>query len=114
MVRRRALVPALALAPLAARAWARPARVGFVHPRLSASVEPLRLIAVREGLRKAARSNRPAEIVARVADHSAGRLRAHAGGPAAARLHAILAVSPSGVVAARDATRTTPIVTVDP
>ena len=68
MIRRRVLVPALALAPAAAQAQARPARVGFLHPRLPALVEPLRLAAVREGLAEAARSNRPVEIVARVAD----------------------------------------------
>src|SRR5215203_1166994 len=53
MIRRRALVPALALAPVAAQAQAQPARVGFLHPRLSALVEPLRLAAVREGLTEA-------------------------------------------------------------
>jgi putative tryptophan/tyrosine transport system substrate-binding protein len=113
MVRRRALVPALAVLPAAARAQAQPARVGFLHPRLSAVVEPLRLAAVRQGLAEAARSNRPVEIVARVADGSAERLRAHAGELAAARLDAIVAVGPSGVDAARNATRTTPIVAVD-
>ena len=113
MIRRRVLVPALALPPVAARAQAHPARIGFLHPRLSALVEPLRLAAVREGLTAAARSNRLVEIVARVADGSAERLRAHAGELAAARLDAIVAVGPSGVDAARNATRTTPIVAVD-
>jgi putative tryptophan/tyrosine transport system substrate-binding protein len=113
MIRRRALVPAFAVPPAAARAQAKPARVGFLHPRLSAVVEPLRLAAVRQGLAEAARSNRPVEIVARVADGSAERLRAHAGELAAARLDAIVAVGPSGVDAARNATRTTPIVAVD-
>jgi putative ABC transport system substrate-binding protein len=113
MICRRALVPALAVLPTAARAQVQPARVGFLHPRLSAAVEPLRLAAVRQGLADAARSNRPVEIVARVADGSAERLRAHAGELAAARLDAIVAVGPSGVDAARNATRTTPIVAVD-
>ena len=118
MIRRRVLVPALALPHVAARAQAQaqaqPAQVGFLHPRLSAPVEPLRLAAVREGLAEAARSNRPVEIMARVvADGSAERLRAHARDLAGARLDAIVAVSPSGVDAARDATRTTPIVAVD-
>lgn len=113
MIRRRALVPAFAVPPAAARAQAQPARVGFLHPRLSAVVEPLRLAAVRQGLAEAARSNRPVEVVARVADGSAERLRAHAGELAAARLEAIVAVGPSGVDAARNATRTTPIVAVD-
>ena len=111
MIRRRVLVPALTLAPVAAQA--RPARVGFLHPRLPAPVEPLRLAAVREGFTEAARSSRPVEIVARVADGSAERLRAYAGELADGRLDAIVAVSPPGVVAARDATRTTPIVAVD-
>ncbi|MBD0274373.1 MAG: hypothetical protein ICV73_20870, partial [Acetobacteraceae bacterium] len=113
MIRRRVLVPALALAPVAARAHAQPARVGFLHPRLPASVEPLRLAAVREGLTEAARSNRPVDVVARVADGSAERLRAYAGELAGAALDAIVAVSPYGVGAARGATRTTPIVAVD-
>ena len=113
MIPRRALVPALAVLPATARAKTQPARVGFLYPRPSAVVEPLRLAAVREGLAEAARSNQPVEIVVRVADGSAERLRAHAGELAAARLDAIVAVSPSGVDAARDATRTTPIVAVD-
>lgn len=117
MIRRRVLVPTLALAPAAARArpqaQGQPARIGFLHPRLSASTEPLRLAAVREGLAEAARSNRPVEIVARAADGSAERLRAYAGELAGARLDAIVAVGPPGVDAARDATRTTPIVAID-
>jgi ABC-type uncharacterized transport system substrate-binding protein len=114
MICRRALVPALAAPPAAARAQARPSRrVGFLHPGLSTVVEPLRLAAVREGLAEAARSNQPVEIVARVADGSAGVLRAYAQELADARLDAIVAVGPSGVDAARGATRTTPIVAVD-
>jgi putative tryptophan/tyrosine transport system substrate-binding protein len=113
MIRRRVLVPALALPPVPARAQAQPARIGFLHPRLSSLVEPLRLTAVREGLADVARSNQPVEIVARVADGSAERLRAYARELAAARLDAIVAVSPSGVDAVRDATRTTPIIAVD-
>jgi ABC-type uncharacterized transport system substrate-binding protein len=113
MVRRRVLVPALAFPPVAAQAQVQPARVGLLHPRLSALVEPLRLTAVREGLMEAARSKQPVEIVVRAADGSAERLRAHARELAAARLDAIVAVSPSGVDAARDATRTIPIVAVD-
>src|SRR3712207_1931649 len=113
MIPRRALVPALAVLPATARAKTQPARVGFLYPRPSAVVEPLRLAAVREGLAEAARSNQPVEIVVRVADGSAERLRAYAGELAAARLDAIVAVSPSGVDAARDATRTIPIVAVD-
>ena len=113
MIRRRVLVPALALPSATARAQAQPARVGLLHPRLPAPVEPLRLAAVREGLAEAARSNRPVEVVARVADGSAEMLRALAKELAGARLDAIVAVSPSGVDAARDATRTTPIVAID-
>jgi putative tryptophan/tyrosine transport system substrate-binding protein len=113
MIRRRALVPALVALPAAARAQAQPARVGLLHPRLSAAVEPLRLAALREGLAEAARSSQPVEIVVRVADGSAERLRAHAGELAAARLDAIVAVSPSGVDAARHATRAIPIIAID-
>jgi putative tryptophan/tyrosine transport system substrate-binding protein len=113
MIRRRVLVPALALPPVAARAQARPARIGFLHPRLPAPVEPLRLAAIREGLAEAARSSQPVEILARAADGSAEGLRAHARELAGAQLDAILAVGPSGVDAARDATRTTPIIAVD-
>src|SRR5215208_6167272 len=113
MIRRRALVSGLAVLPAVARGQAQPARVGFLHPRLSALVEPLRVAAVREGLAEAARSNQPVEIVSRAADGSVERLRAYAGELAAARLDAIVAVSPSGVNAARDATRTIPIVGVD-
>ncbi|HYZ34294.1 MAG TPA: ABC transporter substrate-binding protein [Crenalkalicoccus sp.] len=115
-MRRRTLVGSVLLAaalPTAARAQAPPARVGFLHPRLSAVVVPLRLAAVREGLAEAARSNRPVEIVARVADGTPAMLQASAAELVAARPDAILAVSPSVVAAAREATRTTPIVAVD-
>jgi hypothetical protein len=65
-------------------------------------VEPLRLAAVREGLAGAARgAGRPVELVARAADGTPERLRAHAAELAAMRLDAIVAVSPAGVAAAR-------------
>jgi len=113
MIRRRALVAGLAVLSTATRAQAQSARVGLLHPRLSTVVEALRVAALWEGLAEAARSNQPVEIVSRPADGSAERLRAFAGELAAARLDAIVAVSPSGVSAARDATRTIPIVGVD-
>src|SRR3954452_3491532 len=102
MICRRAFVPGLAVLPAAAWAQAQPARVGFLHPRLSAVVESLRIAAVREGLAVAARSNQTVEIVSRAADGSAEMLRAYAGELAAVRLDAIVAVSPSGVNAARN------------
>lgn len=110
MIARRTL-PLLML-PAIARAQAAPALVGFLHPRLSAVVAPLRLAAVREGL-VAGRGGRPVELVPRVADGTEAQLAAHAAELAAARLEAIVAVAPPGVAAARAATRTTPIVGID-
>jgi putative ABC transport system substrate-binding protein len=52
-------------------------------------------------------------VIARVADGSVEQLKAHAEELAAARLDVLVAVSPSGVAAARQATRTTPIIGVD-
>lgn len=91
----------------------RQARLGFLHPRLSAVVEPLRLAAVRDGLVASGAPSRPIDIIARVADGTPERLRAYAQELAAAQLDVIVAVSPSGVAAMREATRTTPIVAVD-
>jgi putative tryptophan/tyrosine transport system substrate-binding protein len=93
-------------------ALTRPARVGFLHPRLSAIVEPLRVAAVRDGLLSASPSSR-IEMIVRVADGSLERLRMFAEELASERLDVLVAVAPSGIAAARDASRTTPIVGVD-
>src|SRR5215204_5447225 len=94
------------------KAEARLARVGFLHPRLSAIVETLRVAAVREGLRSGSPST-PIEIIVRVADGSQSRLRLFAEELAAERLDVLVAVAPSGIAAAREASRTTPIIAVD-
>jgi hypothetical protein len=52
-MKRRTFVASLFCTPFAARGEAPPARVGFLHPRLSAIVEPMRLAAVRQGLSSA-------------------------------------------------------------
>ena len=117
MRRREVIVGLAAAATNVATAHAqravRQARLGFLHPRLSAVVEPLRLAAVRDGLVASGAPSRPIDIIARVADRTPERLRAYAQELAAAQLDVIVAVSPSGVAAMREATRTTPIVAVD-
>jgi len=112
-MRRRNVVAGLLCVPIAVRGQTGPARVGFLHPRLSPIVEPMRLAAVREGLALHGPASRAIELVARVADGSLGQLRAHAEELARARLDVLVAVSPSGVAAAYEATRTIPIVGVD-
>ena len=117
MRRREAIVGLAAaaanVATVRAQQAVRQARLGFLHPRLSAVVEPLRLAAVRDGLVASGAPSRPIDIIARVADGTPERLRAYAQELAAAQLDVIVAVSPSGVAAMREATRTTPIVAVD-
>lgn len=115
MTPRRAWLAGLALAPGLARAQGRPPpiRIGFLHPRTSPILEPLRIAAMRAGLAEAARSNRPVEVIPRIADGTPEQLLTFAQELAALRLDAIVAVAPAGVAAARGATRTTPIVAVD-
>jgi hypothetical protein len=55
---------------LAGNAW-----VGFLHPRLSAVVEALRLVAIREGLITAPQDDNLIELVSQVSD---GNLDKHA------------------------------------
>ena len=76
MIRRHALDLALALPLTAAREQAWPKRIDSHHLRIPALAEPLRLPAVRERPAEAARSNRPAEILARVMGGLAKGLRA--------------------------------------
>ncbi len=108
MILRRALP--LLLVPRLARAQGAAARVGFLHPRLSPVVEPLRLAAVREGLGQA---GRPVELVPRVADGTTALLAAQAAELVAMAPVAILAVAPPGVAAVRAATQSVPIIAVD-
>ena len=117
-MRRREVIAAGVIAALdlipssAATAQKRLSRVGFLHPRLSAIVEPLRVAAVWDGLLSASPGSR-IEMIVRVADGSLERLRMFAEELASERLDVLVAVAPSGIAAARDASRTTPIVGVD-
>jgi putative tryptophan/tyrosine transport system substrate-binding protein len=120
-MRRREVIAALGsamacwagLGPVAAQPFARGTRVGFLHPRLSAVVEALRLVAIREGLGISGQNSDPLELVSRVSDGNLDRLAAYARELAALRVDVIIAISPSGVRAAREATATIPIVAVD-
>jgi putative tryptophan/tyrosine transport system substrate-binding protein len=117
-VRRRTFIAAGVIAAFdvipssATKAQMRLSRVGFLHPRLSAIVEPLRVAAVRDGLLSASPGSR-IEMIVRVADGSSERLRMFAQELASERLDVLVAVAPSGIAAAREASRTTPIVGVD-
>ena len=97
----------------AARQLAGGARVGFLHPRLTSVVAALRLVATREGLGLVQGSHSPIELISRVSDGNLDRLAAYAHELAEMDVDVIIAISPSGVMAARGATSTIPIVAVD-
>ncbi len=103
-----AVLAALKPFSLAAQPLASGAKVGFLHPRLSAVVEALRLVAIREGLGLSGPGGSPLELVSRVSDGNLDRLAAYARELAAMKVDVIIAISPSGVMAARAATKPSP------
>jgi putative ABC transport system substrate-binding protein len=68
-------------------------------------------VATREGLGLVQGSHSPIELISRVSDGNLDRLAAYA--HELAEMDVIIAISPSGVMAARAATSTIPIVAVD-
>ena len=96
--------------PLAVRAQhPRKWRIGFLHPGQSAVVAT-RIVAFREGL---GASGGDAEIIVRLANEQLSQLPAMAVELVDQNVGAICAVSPPAVRAARDATRSIPIIAMD-
>jgi putative ABC transport system substrate-binding protein len=114
-MRRRELIKLMvgtaAAFPLAASAQ-QPAkwRLGFLHPGQSALVSN-RVMAFREGL--GAPSDADAEIIVHLANEQLARLPSMAVDLVEQRVQAICAVSPPAVQAARDATKSIPIIAMD-
>jgi ABC-type uncharacterized transport system substrate-binding protein len=115
---RRAFVTALGAAsiwPLAARAdeARRLRRIGVLHPGQIA-VANHRIAAFRDGLRvPGSLDDSNLDVIARIAEGEIGRLPAMAAELIRLDVDALLAVSPTGVSAAVDATKTVPIIGVD-
>jgi putative ABC transport system substrate-binding protein len=95
-----------ALSAQQARRW----RVGFLHPGQSA-LAATRAVAFRGGL--GASSGEDAEIILRLANEQFGKLPAMAIDLVDQKVQAICAVSPPAVQAARDATRSIPVIAMD-
>lgn len=115
-MRRREFIVALGSAaawPCDVHARTEAARVGLLHPQPSPALVALRFAAVQEGLAAGSPSSRAIEIVSRVADGTHERLRIYAEELAAARLDVVVAMSPSAIATARDATQIIPIVGID-
>ena len=98
--------------PLAAdaqqkRKW----RIGFLHPGQSTLVSH-RISALREGLGKAGAAD-DVEILARIANDRPDLLPAMAADLAKEGVHAICAVAPLAVKAARETTQSVPIIALD-
>jgi len=88
-------------------------RVGFLHPGQSALVSN-RIVAFREGLSASTlKGATDAEIIVRLANEQFDRLPAMAMELVQQNVHAICAVSPPAVRAAREATKSIPIVAMD-
>jgi putative tryptophan/tyrosine transport system substrate-binding protein len=88
-------------------------RVGFLHPGQSALVSN-RIVAFREGLSASTpKGAADAEIIVRLANEQFDRLPAMAMELVQQNVHAICAVSPPAVRAAREATKSIPIVAMD-
>ena len=88
-------------------------RIGFLHPGQSAVVND-RIVAFRQGIgAQAGRDSADIEIVVRTANERFDQLPAMAAELVALGVQAICAVSPPAVVAAREATRSVPIVAMD-
>jgi putative ABC transport system substrate-binding protein len=88
-------------------------RIGFLHPGQSAVVSN-RIVAFREGLIASTRKDAAdAEIIVRLANEQIDRFPAMAMELVQQNVQAICAVSPPAVRAAREATRSIPIVAMD-
>jgi putative ABC transport system substrate-binding protein len=88
-------------------------RIGFLHPSPE-GIASLRLAAFREGLRVSdGRGELDVEIITRFAGGNVTRLPALARELVGAEIAALLAVSPTGVHAAFQASSVIPIITVD-
>jgi putative ABC transport system substrate-binding protein len=88
-------------------------RIGFLYPGVSAAA-PARVAALRDGLRAAGYAEADKlEVVIRTADGDPSRMAALAAELVALKVDAIVAVSPSGVAAAKAATSVIPIVAYD-
>jgi putative ABC transport system substrate-binding protein len=86
-------------------------RIGFLHPGQSATVNN-RMMAFREGLVASAPREDP-EIIVRIANERLDQLPAMAADLVGKNVHAICAVAPPAVQAARNATSSIPIIAVD-
>jgi putative ABC transport system substrate-binding protein len=86
-------------------------RIGFLHPGQSATVN-MRIRAFREGLGASESGGEP-ELVVRIANQQLDQLPAMAADLVGQNVHAICAVAPPAVRAARDATSSIPIVAMD-
>jgi putative ABC transport system substrate-binding protein len=92
-----------------ARKW----RIGFLHPGQSATVAN-RMAAFREGLTASgAGEAADAELVVRIANQQFDQLPAMATELVGQNVQAICAVAPSAVFAAREASRSIPIIAMD-
>jgi putative ABC transport system substrate-binding protein len=110
-----AALSAASLSPLVLRAEEprRVRRVGVLHPGQIA-VANLRIAAFRDGLRMpGAVDDVPVDVIVRIAEGDIARLPAMAAELVRLDVDALLAVSPPGVSATVEATRTIPIVGVD-
>jgi putative tryptophan/tyrosine transport system substrate-binding protein len=87
-------------------------RVGFLHPGRP-TIASMRAASFRQGLAVAGGRGDAWELVMKVAEEKLDRLPGMASDLIALDVHAIAAVSPSAMNAAREATRTIPIVAVD-
>ena len=88
-------------------------RIGFLHPGQSALVSD-RIVAFREGLGASGlREAADVEIIVRLANEQIDMLPAMALDLVQQNVHAICAVSPPAVSAAREATQSIPIVAMD-
>jgi putative ABC transport system substrate-binding protein len=86
-------------------------RVGFLHPGQSVTVNN-RMMAFRDGLVASGPKEDP-EIVVRIGDERLDQLPAMAADLVSQKVHAICAVAPPAIQAARAATSSIPIIAVD-
>jgi putative ABC transport system substrate-binding protein len=116
-MRRRAFLGAIAMGALACpgTVLAQPRRkrlVGFLHPGNSATV-PQRIVAFREGIAGAAPTGFDIEVILRIGNDRLDLLPAMAAELVTLGVEAICAVSPPPLEAARQASRSVPIVAMD-
>jgi putative ABC transport system substrate-binding protein len=86
-------------------------RIGFLHPGQSTVVSN-RISALREGLSQAGPAE-DVEILARIADDRPDQLPAMAADLVKDSVHAICAIAPLAVKAARESTKSVPIIALD-